>query len=95
MQNIAKVVDSLEVKLNKIIEHYQLLKSENEILKNKLEVIEKDLYEKKLLLTEQQEEIEALSIAKTIQGSDYSKETTSKINTLIKEIDWCISQLSD
>ena len=95
MQNLKKVVDSLELKINNILERYQLLQSENKNLIDQLDILEKDLHEKKLLLTEQQKEIEALSIAKTIQGSDYSKETTGKINTLIKDIDWCISQLSD
>ncbi|PID68095.1 MAG: hypothetical protein CR968_03355 [Flavobacteriia bacterium] len=95
MQDITKVVDSLELKLNNLIERYTLLKSENNELTNRIAVLDRELQDKNQLLAEQDTTIKSLTIAKTIQGSDYSKETTRKINTLIKDIDWCISQLSD
>jgi hypothetical protein len=39
----------------------------------------------------------ALKIANTITGSDNNsiKETKIEINSLIREVDYCISQLSD
>lgn len=96
MQDISKIVDSLEVKLLQLIERQEFLRAENELLRNQLNQIQHELHTKKQFIEEQDQQIHSLKVAKTIQGSeDYSKETTQKINALVKEIDWCIAQLSD
>ena len=96
MHDVLKIIDSLENKINQLIERQSFLKEENELLRDQLHTMQKELVVKKQLTEEQEEQLNSLKIAKTIQGSeDYSKETTQKINTLVKEIDWCIAHLSD
>jgi hypothetical protein len=47
-------------------------------------------------LQQKEDDFKTLKFANSILGSDESKrETKLKINTLIKEIDDCISKLSD
>jgi hypothetical protein len=43
-----------------------------------------------------QQDFESLKMANSLLGSeDYKKDTKLKINSLIREIDYCIAQLSD
>lgn len=95
MQNITQVVELLEDKLQLILERYGFLKDENEFLRNDLINLQQQLSVKEQLLKEHEEQSETFKVAKTIQGSDDTKITTKKINALIKEIDMCITQLSD
>ena len=54
-----------------------------------------DLYLKELSVV-LQNELESLKITNSLLGSEeYKKETKLKINALIREIDYCIAQLSD
>lgn len=94
-QDISKVVDALSLKIQNLIEKFDFLQVENKVLRQQLQEIEQSVHQKQQLLTQQERELHTLRVAKTIQGSEYSKETTKKINTLIKEIDWCIEQLTD
>lgn len=96
MQDISKIVDSLEDKILKLLEMQDFLRAENVLLKEQLSQTKQDVDVKNQLIKENEQQLQSLRVAKTIQGSDdYSKETTQKINTLVKEIDWCIAQLSD
>ena len=95
MQNISKVVELLEDKLLLLLERYEFLKEENALLRNDLTQIQQQLNQKEQLLEKNESQLDSLKVARTIQGSDDSKKTTKKINTLIKEIDLCIAQLSN
>ncbi len=95
MQKITQVVELLEDKLHLILERYEFLKEENEYLRNNLTNLQQQLDVKEQLLQENETNFDSLKVAKTIQGSDDTGKTTKKINTLIKEIDLCIAQLSD
>ena len=95
MQNITQVVELLEDKLHLVLERYKFLKEENEFLRSDVTKLQQQLDAKQQLLQEKELNLDSLQVAKTIQGSDDTKKTTQKINTLIKEIDMCISQLSD
>ena len=95
MQNITQAVELLEDKLHLVLERYKFLKEENEFLRGDLTKLQQQLDAKQQLLQEKEINLDSLQVAKTIQGSDDTKKTTQKINTLIKEIDKCISQLSD
>ena len=95
MQNITEVVDLLEDKLRLLLGRYDFLKEENELLQNNVTSLEHQLNKKEHLFKENETTLHSLRVAKTIQGSNNSKETSQKINTLIKEIDLCIAQLSD
>ena len=96
MSKIELIVNSLESKVQKVLRELIELKKDNTILKQ--ELLDANAANSKLLLTLQEKEsdYETLKYANSILGSDESKrETKLKINTLIKEIDDCISNLSD
>jgi hypothetical protein len=96
MSNITQVVNLVENKLKILLENYNFLKEENDLLINKLTVLENKITKEKQLFNELENKYQALKIAKTIEGSkENSRETKLKINALIREIDNCIVQLSD
>jgi len=95
MQNITEVVDLLENKIRLLLERYEFLKEENDLLHNNLANLQQRLERKEQLFRENESDLQSLRVARTIQGSNNTNETTKKINTLIREIDMCITQLSD
>lgn len=96
MSKITEVANLLEDKFEKILESFSFLKDENEYLNQRITVLEADLTERTLQLSEKEESFKLLQIAKTIEGSKEStRETKLKINALIREIDLCIVQLSE
>lgn len=96
MQDIAKVIENLEISISKLLERQDFLRAENDYLKNQMTQLQQELNVKNQQLGDLGQQLQSLKVAKTIQGSDdYSKETTQRINTLVKEIDWCIAQLGD
>lgn len=96
MSNIEDIVDSLENKISKVLHKLEGLKQTNSKLQQELEQSQNMLHEQDKKLQSWEEKYEALKMAKTILGSDENKrETKLKINTLIREIDHCIAQLSE
>lgn len=96
MSNITQVVNLVENKLKILLENYIFLKDENDLLYGKLTVLENKIAREKQLFSELEKKHQALKIAKTIEGSkENSRETKLKINALIREIDNCITQLSE
>ncbi|PKG52785.1 MULTISPECIES: hypothetical protein [Olleya] len=95
MSKIENIVDALEGKIKKVLHRQEILKLENEKLKKALEQSQSKSVAKDLELETWQEKYNTLKMANTILGSDNDKrETKLRINTLIREIDHCISQLS-
>ena len=96
MSNITQVVNLVENKLKILLENFNFLKEENNLLFNKLTILENQISKEKQLFNELEKKYQALKIAKTIEGSkENSRETKLKINALIREIDNCITQLSE
>ena len=96
MSKIEPIVNSLEEKVQKVLCELAELKNDNSTLRQ--ELLDASATNSKLLLTLQEKEsdYDTLKFANSILGSDESKrETKLKINTLIKEIDDCISKFSD
>ena len=96
MSAIAEIIDTLENKVGKLFIKMNSLEQENQELKNKLigtaTTIQRQSREIEALKTQ----YETLKIANSLLGSDENKRDTKlKINTLIREIDYCIAQLSD
>jgi chromosome segregation ATPase len=96
MSVIAEIIDTLEYKVEKLFAKLKGLEKNNQELKS-------ELIEAKQTIHKQSEEIEALKkqyetlkIANSLLGSnDNKRDTKLKINSLIREIDHCIAQLSD
>ena len=96
MSVIAEIIDTLENKVEKLFIKMKSMEKNNQDLKN-------ELTESATLIQTQSQQIEALKsqyetlkIANSLLGSDDNKRDTKlKINSLIREIDYCIAQLSD
>ena len=95
MHRTKELLQKLDEKIKLHLSEFNKLKSINEKLKLK----NKQLLESNLIIQNRLNEIEknfkALKIANTISIDEKNiNETKNEINTLIKKIDLCISQLS-
>jgi len=96
MGNIESVVDSLENRISKVLHKLEVLKQSNAKLKEDFELTQQKMIQQEAVISSWEEKYESLKFANSILGSDESKrEAKLKINTLIREIDYCISQLSE
>lgn len=96
MSDITEIVDSLENKVSKLLHKMEILKQANLKLTQELAASEKVIQKKESVITDWEEKYNALKLANTMLGSSENKtETKLKINTLIREIDSCIAQLSE
>ena len=96
MKKIQDLLFDLEKKVESSLAELSKLKNEkNDLLdKNQILVNEKNELNAEFRLLD--ERFKALKIANTISGSENNiNETRSEINSLIREIDLCISQLSE
>ena len=96
MKKIQDLLFDLEKKVESSLAELSKLKNEkNDLLdKNQILINEKNELNAEFRLLD--ERFKALKIANTISGSENNiNETRSEINSLIREIDLCISQLSD
>ncbi len=96
MSEIAEIVDTLENSIGKLFSKIDTLEKTTHTLKG-------ELNESAAIIKKQSEAIEvlkaqynSLKMANSLLGSDENKRDTKlKINSLIREIDYCIAQLSD
>jgi len=96
MNTISNVVNLIDNKLKILLENYNFLKEESELLYHKIAILENQIAKEKQLFNEIEKKYQTLKIAKTIEGSKEDKrETKLKINALIREVDACIQQLSE
>ncbi|PVX46785.1 hypothetical protein C8C85_2672 [Flavobacterium sp. 103] len=96
MSVIAEIIDTLENKIGKLFLKIKSLEKNNQELylelKNAAVLIQTQSKEIEALKTQ----LETLKIANALLGSDDNKRDTKlKINSIIREIDYCIAQLSD
>ncbi|CAM3879312.1 hypothetical protein FLCU109888_06325 [Flavobacterium cucumis] len=96
MNGLSELIDSLEVKFFKL--NQKLIQLE----KINLDLNEQLLTSKKIQQQQSEEiasltnQIDSLKMINSLLGSEENKrETKLKINSLIREIDYCIAQLSD
>lgn len=95
MSDPLEAIHLLEDKLKILLSNYDFLKEENQVLLQNNAKLQVLLQEKMQELSNKQEEFKLLKIAKTIEGSnENTRETKLKINTLIREIDKCITLLN-
>ena len=96
MNVILKEADLLEYKLKILIEKYEFLLEENELLNQTVVKLQTEIKSKNQLTAQMKKDISYLKIARTIEGSNEdTRGMKLKINTLIREIDQCIVQLSE
>ena len=96
MSKIEDIVDALENKNSKVLHKQEVLKQTNAKLTEKLEKQQQELLEQQEEIASWNEKYETLKIANSMLGGDENKRDTKlKINALIRDIDHCISQLSE
>lgn len=96
MSEIAEIVDTLEDKVLKLFSKLEGLEKNSQDLILELQkaatIIKRQSNEIEVL----QKQYDALKLANSLLGSEENKRDTKlKINSLIREIDYCITQLSD
>ena len=96
MQELDNLVKSLEKNIRILLEKITKLQKLNFELESELNLLKKKDLEKSNLIDLCEEKYKSLKIANTILGSDNgTKDTKLEINSLIREIDYCISQLTE
>lgn len=96
MSVIAEIIDTLENKIEKVFARMASLEKINQDLKTELTNTTTIIQNQSREIDTLKKEYEALKIANSLLGSEENKRDTKlKINSLIREIDYCIAQLSD
>ena len=96
MSVIAEIIDTLENKIEKLFTKINSLEKKSQDLTIELTksatIIQAQAQEIDVL----KKQYETLKLANALLGSeDNKRDTKLKINSLIREIDYCIAQLSD
>lgn len=95
MSAIEQSVDAIEYKLHQVLQKLDHFKKANDKLEEQLSGAKRKIDKQQQEIVQWKDEYESLKIANTILGSNKDKrETKLKINTLIRDIDHCITQLS-
>ena len=97
MNNLESLSSKIEEKVGKALAKISRLADQNENLEKKLNIALAKNLDNEEIVESMKEKYKALKIASAITGSDSKsiEETKIEINSLIREIDYCISQLSD
>ncbi|MEM7087073.1 MAG: hypothetical protein AAF489_12875 [Bacteroidota bacterium] len=96
MSNLSEIVDSLENRISKLLHQYEKVKQKNLSLEEELKIMKSQQIQSQESIEQWQEKCRSLKLANSMLGSDqHKRETKLKINALVREIDQCISQLSE
>ena len=96
MSELVQIVDSLENKISKMLHKLDMLHLANQRLEKELVSIKSEKETVNSSVSEWEEKYNALKLANSMLGSNNNKtEAKLKINTLIRELDHCIAQLSE
>ncbi|MBT9190127.1 MULTISPECIES: hypothetical protein [Zobellia] len=96
MSELVKVVDSLENKISKLLHKLEVLHQSNTKLQEELNALKEDKDKVLDSVSMWEEKYNSLKLANSMLGSNTNKtEAKLKINTLIRELDYCIAQLSE
>ena len=96
MSDIGEIVNSLEDKVFKLLNKTESLQQYNQELLIKLVDLEKINQQQIAEIKTLKSNFDSIKITNSLLGSDeYKRDTKLKINSLIRDIDYCIAQLSD
>ncbi len=95
MNKVVELVDLLEGKLTQLLLNQEQLEKENRRLKQSEQNLMDKVNQQDLFYRDLEDKYQSLKVANAIVGNKEDKHLTKiKINTLIREIDKCIGQLS-
>jgi chromosome segregation ATPase len=96
MSVIVEIIDTLEQKVEKLFLKTKSLEQKNQELQLEISKATQIIQLQTAEIDALKKQYETLKIANSLLGSDENKrETKLKINSLIREIDYCIAQLSE
>jgi restriction endonuclease S subunit len=96
MSEIAEIIDTLENKIQKLFTKINNLEQKNQALQQELKVSAATLQNQNVTIDTLKKDFETLKMTNSLLGSEeYKRDTKLKINSLIREIDYCIAQLAD
>ena len=96
MSNLSEIVDSLENRISKLLHQHEKVKQKSLNLEEELKIMKSQQIQSQELIEQWQEKCGSLQLANSMLGSDqHKRDTKLKINALVREIDQCISQLSE
>lgn len=96
MSEIAEIIDSVENRIGQLFTKIESLETNSIALKAELQEAATMIRKQADEITTLKSECESLKMANSLLGSEENKRDTKlKINSLIREIDYCIAQLSD
>ena len=96
MSEIVEIVNTLENRIGKLLTKLNNLEQNNQELREELKRTASTIQKQSEEVVALKAQYDSLKIANSLLGSDENKRDTKlKINSLIREIDYCIAQLSD
>ncbi len=96
MSEIVEIIDTLESRLQKLFNKIDHLEQTSAQLREELQKATKIMQQQTTDMDVLKKQYESLKITNSLLGSEENKRDTKlKINSLIREIDYCIAQLSD
>ena len=96
MSEIAEIIDTLEGRLKKLLQKTDALDQTSKALQQELNKAASVIQNQSKEIEALKSQYDTLKITSSLLGSDENKrETKLKINSLIREIDYCIAQLAD
>ncbi|WP_430908467.1 hypothetical protein [Maribacter sp. 2-571] len=96
MSELVQIVDSFENKISKLLHRMEVLHQTNLKLEKELVSVKNEKEGIRNSVLEWEEKYNSLKLASSMLGSNTNKtEAKLKINTLIRELDHCIAQLSE
>ena len=96
MSEIAEIIDTLEIKIEKLFAKIDSLEEKNQALQVDLKKSAISFQNQNLVVEQLKKDYETIKTANSLLGSeDYKRDTKLKINSLIRDIDYCVAQLSD
>jgi hypothetical protein len=96
MGEIAEIIDTLENKIQKLVGKINHLEQKNQVLQEEMKISAASFEDQNGTIETLKKDFETLKMTNSLLGSEeYKRDTKLKINSLIREIDYCIAQLAD
>jgi restriction endonuclease S subunit len=96
MGEIAEIIDTLENKIQKLVGKINHLEQKNQVLQEEMKISAASFEDQNGTIETLKKDFETLKMINSLLGSEeYKRDTKLKINSLIREIDYCIAQLAD
>jgi chromosome segregation ATPase len=96
MSEFAEIIDSVENRIEKLFMRIDSLEKNSMALRTELQEAANLIQKQTGEITALKSERESLKMTNSLLGGEENKRDTKlKINSLIREIDYCIAQLSD